>query len=92
MERKVLLTSDLVSRPGAWPAHHQNPSARQFILGDLPRELQIKPETPTFQTGRIIEKVNHIPSKSISQATAFIKIERTRRIHSQIAGLAQGGA
>jgi hypothetical protein len=74
------------------PADDHNPPARQLFIADFPRKLQVEPQTPGFPASRIVEKVNHISSKSISQTTPFIQIEGAGRIHFQIARITQGSA
>ena len=82
----------LSSRPQLRPADYQDASARQLLISNLPRKLQIEPEPRAFLAGRIVEKINHVATKPILQTAAFVEIEWTRRIHSYVARFVKGGA
>ena len=75
-----------------WPADNQGSSARQFVIGDFRQELQVEAPSPAFLTGRVVEKVHDVSSKSIFGSAAFIEVERARRIHFNLGTFAQGSA
>ena len=61
-------------------ADDQGSPARQFFLRDFRQELQGDAQPFAFLTGRVVEKVDYVPAKSLFGAATFVEVERANRI------------
>ena len=75
-----------------WHTDNNGSSAWQFVIRDLPQKLQVKIQSLTLLTCRVVKKVHDVSSKPILEPAAFIEVERAYGIHFDIRTFAQDRA